>query len=60
MLNEDYLEVIQDIDTCGREITDWEADFIESMLRNRPTHLSTKQKEIISDLAWKYLQEVIE
>ena len=52
-----YLEFIDAIDDGAFEVSAWEADFIESMLRNRPQRLSERQQETIRRLAKKYLGE---
>lgn len=42
------------------EVSDWEASFIEDMLKHRPRTLSEKQQEVIKRMAEKYLGEVLE
>ena len=57
--SEYYLEFIDAIDDGAGafEVSAWEADFIESMLKNRPRRLSERQQETIRRMAKKYLGE---
>ena len=60
MMDSDYyLQYVEAVDECGKDVSDWEATFIESMLKNRPARLSLKQVEIIRVLADKYLGEQV-
>lgn len=59
-MSADFLEVLEDIDAGGYEVTDWEAEFIEDMLKHRPRQLSERQQDVIRRMADKYLGEVLE
>jgi hypothetical protein len=52
-----YLDVVEDIDAGGHEVSEWEADFIESMLKHRPRQMSERQQDIVRRMARKYLGE---
>lgn len=54
-MEKDYLALIKQIDASGHDVTSWEADYIESLLKNRPRFLSERQKAIIDRMAGKYL-----
>lgn len=50
----DYRTILQEIDDMGAEVSEWEADFIESILsHDRP--LTPKQKDVIDRIRGKYL-----
>ena len=59
MSSDYYLQFIEAIDGNAANVSDWEADFCESMLKNRPQMLSEKQKDIIRHLAKHYLGEEV-
>lgn len=51
----DYYALAQAIDRQPRTVIDWEANFLESILRLGPrAKLSPKQKSILQDLAITY------
>jgi len=50
-----YLQFLEEIDDGDYEVSDWEAEFLESMLKRRPQSLSPKQQEIIIRMAKQYL-----
>lgn len=54
---EGYLDVLEDIDSGDYDVTEWEADFIESLLKTRPYALSDRQAAVIQRMALKYLGE---
>jgi hypothetical protein len=54
-----YLQYLEEIDELGVEVSRWEADFLESMLKQRPQRLSQKQQEIVRCMAKRYLHEDI-
>ena len=54
---ERYLEILEDIDSGDYDVTEWEAEFIESLLKNRPYALSDRQAAVIQRMALKYLGE---
>jgi hypothetical protein len=49
----ELLQILQDVDNSDKEVTDWEARFIESNLNSRS--FTRRQKEIILDLQKRYL-----
>ena len=51
----DYLALAEQIDTCDHEVTTWEANFLDTLLTQRPTYLSERQKAIIDRMATQYL-----
>lgn len=56
----DWFEVAERIDRLaeeGLEVTDWEADFLESILRQKGGRLSEKQVRVLRRMREKYLQE---
>ena len=55
--SEHYLDVLEDIDSGDYDVTEWEAEFIESLLKNRPYRLSERQEEVIRRMARTYLGE---
>ena len=50
-----YLQFLEEIDASACEVSDWEARFLEDMLKHQPYTLSMKQQEIIRRMAKKYL-----
>ena len=46
----DFWNLVEDIDSQGHELTDWEVDFIDSLLIKRPVHLSAAQKDKIEQI----------
>lgn len=51
-----YLQFLEEIDGGPYDVSNWEADFIESLLEKRPSWLSDGQKNVIRRMAKKYLQ----
>ncbi len=56
---ERYLSVAVTLDDPRLDVTSWEADFLESLLRWLPDELSPKQMQIIERMAFKYLGEIL-
>ena len=54
---EHYLDVLEDIDSGDYDVSEWEAEFIESLLKNRPYRLSERQEAVVQRMALKYLGE---
>jgi len=52
--HEELLETLRAIDNQEKEVTDWEAKFIERNLKART--FSRKQKQIITEMSNRYLQ----
>ena len=50
-----YLQFLEEIDASACEVSDWEARFLEDMLKHQPHILSMRQQEIIRRMAKKYL-----
>ena len=51
--DEEYLDALETMDNMGVEVTDWEAQFMESVLAQlRP--LSVKQRAVIQEMREKY------
>jgi len=57
---DDYLAYVEAIDAGAQEVSDWEARFIEDLLKHRPYSLSPKQWAIVRQMAEKYLGETFE
>jgi hypothetical protein len=55
-----YLQYLEDIDAGGYEVTDYEAQFLEDMLKHRPQQMSVKQQALVRRMAETYLGEVVE
>ena len=55
-----YLSYVEALDAAEAEVTDWEADFLESLLRRRPRFLSDRQRAIIDAMAERYLHRSVE
>jgi hypothetical protein len=55
-----YLQYLEDIDVGGYEVSKWEADFLDNMLRARPQQMSEKQQETVRRMVEKYLGEMPE
>jgi hypothetical protein len=54
---DEYYRILTKIDESPFEVTKWESEFIEHLLSDRPGWLSTRQRELIEDMAKKYLVE---
>ena len=50
-----YLQFLEEIDAGPYEVTQWEADFLETMLTQRPQHISEPRQESVRRMAKKYL-----
>lgn len=50
-----YLQFLEEIDAGPHEVTDWEARFIDDMLKHRPQQMSPKQQDMIRRMAKQYL-----
>ncbi len=46
----DYEKMIEQLKRNNRELTGWEADFIESVSDEEPSLLSDKQKETLENI----------
>lgn len=56
---ERYLDVCVTLDDPRIDVSSWEADFLETILRYVPDELSGPRKEIIRRMALKYLGEIL-
>lgn len=54
-----YLQYLEALDEAPVDVSTWEASFIDDMLKQRPSHLSEKQQDVIRRMAAKYLGEAI-
>jgi hypothetical protein len=54
---EHYLDVLEDLDSGDYDVSGWEAEFIENILKHRPYALSDRQAAVIQRMALKYLGE---
>lgn len=52
--NDDYKDIIKDIDEGRTQVSKWEADFLDTVLTQ--DSFSPKQKDVIRNLEKKYLQ----
>lgn len=54
-----YIQIIEEIDSIDRDVTEWEASFVESMLEQREEKgyfiITDKQKLVIDKMKEKYL-----
>ena len=48
-------DILEELDAIHDPVTDWEADFIESILRHKPRKLTAKQIGVIEKMKEKYL-----
>ena len=55
-----YIQFIEALDALPVNVSDWEADFIASMLASPPSTFTEKQQEIVRRMALKYLNEVVQ
>jgi hypothetical protein len=53
--NESLLDIVEEVDSLTCDVRDSDAEFIESMLKNRPSNLSVGQTEWILDMKERYL-----
>jgi len=60
MDSEYYLQFLEEIDAGNHTLTNWEIDFTEDMLKNRPYSLTDNRKEVIRRMTRKYLQVEVE
>ena len=51
-----YLQFLEEIDAGPYDVTKWEADFIDDMLKHRPQQMSLKQQDIVRRMAKQYLK----
>jgi hypothetical protein len=53
------ISIIDDLDECGRSVTDWEAEFLDSLMKQFEKSLtwvpSRKQTAILEQMKIKYL-----
>jgi hypothetical protein len=54
-----YLQYLEDIDAGGYEVSDYEAQFLEEMLKHRPQQMSPRQQALVRRMVEKYLGEEI-
>jgi hypothetical protein len=52
--HDDLLDILKEVDEGDFDVSDWEANFIESNLASR--HFTLKQKKVIQKLDQKYLR----
>lgn len=52
---DEYMNILRDIDNGNKQVSDWEATFIESILKRNPASLSPKQIDVIIRMKQKYL-----
>lgn len=50
-----YLQFLEEIDESDAEVSDWEARFLDDMLKHRPQNMSIKQQDIVRRMAKQYL-----
>jgi hypothetical protein len=58
MTRDEALSILDDLDNCDRSVSEWEADFLDSMLKQseRPGWSPTeKQAAILERMKGKYL-----
>lgn len=46
--SEDLLDCVTEIDVCGEGLTEWEVEFIASLIDNPPDEVTEKQEQIIT------------
>lgn len=56
---EPYYSVLETIDRGDYEVTSWEAEFLESLLKRRPSTLSERQRAVIQKMAGQYLGDEV-
>ncbi len=54
-MNERYWDLVEQLDSMGVEVSEWEAKFLESILYKGNGYLSDKQKAVVEDMAKRYL-----
>ena len=54
-----YLQYLDEIDAGPYDVSNWEANFLDDLLEQRPAVLSAKQEGIIRRMAKQYLHEDI-
>ena len=45
--DEDFVEAVNEIDNCGEDLSEWEIEFISSLINGDWKHFTDKQKEQI-------------
>lgn len=55
-----YLQYLETIDDGDYDVTAYEAQFLEDMLKHRPQQMSVKQQDVVRRMARKYLQEEVQ
>lgn len=53
--NEDVMDVLLRVDTCGKEVLDWEARFIESFTSKKEPVFTRFQRRVVAIMAERYL-----
>lgn len=54
-----YMQFVEALDNGPFEVSNWEADFLSSLLERRPKTITEKQLDIIKRMSTKYLGENI-
>ena len=54
-----YQQYLDDIDSGDFSLSDWEIEFVETLLKHQPFLLSEKQAAALRRMAEKYLGEVL-
>lgn len=52
---EEAIEILETIDRSGCVVSDWEAEFIDSIFAEDSPHLTPKRRKIIEEMEEKYL-----
>lgn len=52
--DDDRKQFLMDLDESDQDVTDWEVEFINSMLARMPVSFSDKQKDCIDRMIIKY------
>lgn len=55
MTNEDAYDIANELDAADIDVTPWESNFLDSVLKRQPRPLSSEQKRVLRDLEDKYL-----
>ena len=57
-MNEDFKEIVQRLDSMEKEVMDWEADFLESIMvaLKKGWSLSPKQAKVLRGMRDRYLE----
>jgi hypothetical protein len=59
MTADSYLQYVEALDAAPVEVSRWEAEFLESLLAQKPATFSPKQIAILERMVKQYLGEII-